>query len=115
MWATADESREYIVGLYRKAWVHAGATFDALDLDATGQVPWWGDRGDVTLHQILAHVIAETSRHAGHADIVRELIDGATGFQDSNDNLPPGDEAWWANYRNQVEQAAKAAQAAAGA
>ena len=84
-------------------------TFDALDLDATGHVPWWGDRGDVTLHQIMVHVIVDTSRHAGHADIVRELIDGATGLQDGNDNLPPGDEAWWASHRSQVEQAAKAA------
>lgn len=115
MWATADESREYIVGLYRKAWAHADSTFDALDLGATGHVPWWGDRGDVTLHQIMVHVIVDTSRHGGHADIVRELIDGSAGLQEGNDNLPPGDEAWWANHSSQVEQAAKAAQAAAGA
>ena len=33
----------------------------------------------MTLHRIMAHMIAETHRHAGHADIVRELIDGAAG------------------------------------
>jgi len=45
-----------------------------------GRVPWWKpESADVTLHQILVHLIAETHRHAGHADILRELIDGATG------------------------------------
>ena len=51
-----------------------------LSLDALGQVPWWpAERSEVTLHRILIHMIAETNRHAGHADIVRELIDGAAG------------------------------------
>jgi hypothetical protein len=48
----------------------------------------------VTLHQILVHVATETHRHAGHADIVRELIDGAVGLRLGNDNMAPGDEAW---------------------
>ena len=57
-------------------------------------MPWWHpDRRAVTLHQILVHVIAETHRHAGHADIVRELIDGASGLRAGNDNLPPGVDA----------------------
>jgi DNA-binding NarL/FixJ family response regulator len=33
----------------------------------------------VTLHRVLVHVVAEINRHLGHADIVRELIDGAIG------------------------------------
>src|SRR5579871_4718543 len=41
MWATAAESRDEIVGLYRRAWAHSDATIEALALDATGQVPWW--------------------------------------------------------------------------
>src|ERR671925_2402247 len=41
MWATADESREMIVGLYRRAWAHSDATIDALGLDSVGRVPWW--------------------------------------------------------------------------
>ena len=109
MWATADESREYITGWYRQAWAHADATFDALDLDAIGRVPWWGERGEVTLHQIMVHMIVDTERHAGHADIIRELIDGTAGLLKGNDNLPPGDEAWWASYRSRIEAAAKAA------
>ena len=57
-------------------------------LDATGSVPWWPeDRRNVTLHRLLVHVIAETNRHAGHADIVRELIDGAAGLRADNSNL----------------------------
>ena len=91
MWATADETREDIEGLYHRVWAHADATIESLALDAVGHVPWWGDRGDVTLHLILIHMIAETNRHAGHADIVRELIDGAAGLRAGVDNMPPGD------------------------
>jgi hypothetical protein len=109
MWATADESRDDIIGLYRRAWAHADATVDALALDAPGKVAWWGDRGDVTLHQILVHVIAETHRHAGHADILRELIDGTVGLRTDNDNMAPGDQAWWDAYRAKLEAAARSA------
>lgn len=71
-------------------------------------MPWWSDaRQEATLHQILEHVIAETHRHAGHADIIRELIDGAAGMQDGNDNMAPGDAAWWKLYREQVEGTAQ--------
>lgn len=110
MWATADEPREEIVGLYRRVWQHADATIGTLALDAPGQVPWWPDsRNPVSLHQILVHMIAETHRHAGHADIVRELIDGAAGLRDGNSNLPPGDRDWWESYRSRVERAARQA------
>jgi uncharacterized damage-inducible protein DinB len=110
MWATADESREQIVGLYHRASAHSDATIDTLPLDAIGQVPWWpDDRREVTLHRILVHVIAETDRHAGHADIVRELIDGAAGLREDNDNLAPGDQAWWETYRSRLERVAQEA------
>jgi Protein of unknown function (DUF664) len=73
-------------------------------------VPWWpDDRAEVSLHRILIHVIAETNRHAGHADLVRELIDGAVGLRADNDNMPPGDEGWWEDYRRRLEQAARQA------
>lgn len=110
MWATAEEPREEIIGLYRRVWAHADATFDALELDAVGQVPWWGEgRREPTLHTLLTHMIAETNRHAGHADIVRELIDGAAGLRKGVDNLAPVDEAWWVSYRERLEQVAKEA------
>jgi uncharacterized damage-inducible protein DinB len=110
MWATADESRDHIVGLYRRVWQHSDTTIATLALDATGHVPWWPDeRSTATLHQILVHVIAETNRHVGHADIVRELIDGAAGVRNGNSNLPPGDQAWWESYRDRLERTARAA------
>lgn len=110
MWATADESREQILELYHRAWAHSDATIDALALDAVGHVPWWpDDRREVTLHRILVHMIAETDRHAGHADIVRELIDGAAGLRDGNDNMAPGDQGWWQSYRRRLENVAREA------
>jgi uncharacterized damage-inducible protein DinB len=110
MWATAEESREDIVALYRRAWAHADTTIRDLPLDGAGRVPWWrDDRAAVTLHRILVHVIAETHRHAGHADIVREMVDGAAGVRPDNDNLPPGDENWWRDHRERLERTARAA------
>ena len=110
MWATPDQPREEIVALYHRAWAHSDATIGALALDAVGYVPWWPeDRREVTLHRILVHVIAETERHAGHADIVRELIDGTAGLRPDADNLPPGDRAWWERYRARLERAAREA------
>ena len=108
MWATAEESREDIAGLYRRVWAHSDATIDALALDATGHVAWWPpDRSEVTLHRILIHVIAETNRHAGQADIIRELIDGTAGLRADNDNLPPLDEASWQAHRQRLESVAR--------
>jgi len=110
MWATAAESREQIIGLYHRVWAHSDATVAALPLDAIGHVPWWpAEHSEVTLGRILTHMIAETERHAGHADIVRELIDGAAGLRPDNDNMVPGDAAWWADYRARLEQAAREA------
>jgi hypothetical protein len=109
MWATPDQSREEIVGLYHRSWAHSDETIWELPLDAIGHVPWWGRHGEVTLHKILVHMIAETHRHAGHADIVRELIDGSAGVSQEHDNLPPGDQAWWQGYRVRLEDAAREA------
>jgi hypothetical protein len=110
MWATAGESRESIVGLYRRVWAHSDATIDALPLDAIGHVRWWpADRNEVTLHRILIHMIAETHRHAGHADIVRELVDGAAGLRRDGDNLPGLDQASWSSYRDRLESVAREA------
>ena len=107
MWATADQSREWIAAFYRRSWAHADKTIDALELDAIGRVPWWRPgRQQVTLHRILVHMIDETARHAGHADIVRELIDGAAGLQAANTNLPDRDEAWWSEYVERLRRVA---------
>jgi len=108
MWATAAESREQIVALYHRAWAHSDATIDALALEALGYVPHWPtDRSEVSLHRILVHMIAETHRHAGHADIVRELIDGVVGLREDNDNMPPGDQESRQNHRSRLERVAQ--------
>jgi uncharacterized damage-inducible protein DinB len=116
MWATADESRAQIVALYRRVWAHADATIRTLPLDAVGLVPHWPpDRREVTLQQVLVHMIAEAHRHAGHADIVRELIDGAVGLAADNENMAPGDRSWWREYASRLELVAReAGQGASG-
>jgi uncharacterized damage-inducible protein DinB len=108
LWATADETREEIVDLYRYSAAQSDTTIDSLDLDAPGLVPWWGpDREQVTLHQILVHMVVEIARHAGHADIIREMIDGSAGNEDGN--LPEMTAAEWAVYRERLERAAEEA------
>jgi len=52
------------------------------------------------------HVIAETDRHAGHADVVRELIDGSAGLRAGIGNLPQYGAAWWRSYRDRLERVA---------
>ena len=107
MWATANEARSDIEGLYARTRAHSDGTIELLSLDSVGEVPWWPhDRRRVTLHQVLVHVVTETHRHAGHADIVRELIDGATGLRMDAPNLPDVDARWWADHRSRVEAAA---------
>ncbi|HTZ94262.1 MAG TPA: DinB family protein [Streptosporangiaceae bacterium] len=104
MWATPDESSEYITGLYSRACAHADRVIGALDLDAPGSVPHWPqDRRDTTLGELLIRMVAETAQHAGHADIVRELIDG-TGGPDQGDV----DEQTWRDYLGQIQTAADA-------
>jgi hypothetical protein len=108
MWAAPGETRDAITSLYRRAWKHADATIAELPLDAPATVPWWGE-GEVTLCHILVHMTAEAQRHAGHADIVRELIDGSAGLLRDSGNMSSDDPAWWRTYRDQVERAARAA------
>ena len=108
MWASPEESRDFIVDLYHRAWRHTDETIERLPLDTIGSVPWWPeDRRSVRLHRILLHMIAETHRHAGHADIVREIIDGSSGLLAGRENLPSADEGWWAGYVNRVRNAAE--------
>lgn len=112
MWAPAEETSEQIVALHHRAAAHTDATIAALDLDSPGEVPWWRpERRRVTLQQILVHMIAETARHAGHADILRELIDGSAG--DDRGNLSDRSAEEWAAYRRRLESAAEAAAQAA--
>jgi Protein of unknown function (DUF664) len=102
MWARPDESSDYVIGLYQRACAHADGVIDSLDLQAPGSVPHWPeDRRHRTLGFLLIRMVAETAQHAGHADIVRELIDG-TGGPDHD----AADEATWLAYVGQVQAAA---------
>ena len=107
-WATPDERRDDIVALARHSWAVADATITELPLDAVGRVWWWGDE-PVTLHRILVHVTAETQRHAGHADIVRELVDGAAGLLPAFDNLHISDPVARGELFDRIESAARLA------
>ncbi len=108
MWVPAEESRAEIVELHRLSAAHSDATIEALPLDAPGEVPWWPpERRGVTLQRILVHMVVETARHAGHADILRELIDGASGQFAGDQNVPARSADEWAAYRDRIEAAAQ--------
>jgi hypothetical protein len=110
MWVNPDDTRAEVADRYRRAWAHADVTIDSLDLDAPGHVPWW-PRPNVKLFNVMIHVLTETNRHAGHADILREQIDGAVGDGDTS-ALGRFDQgtAFWAAHWTEIENAALAAQ-----
>ena len=72
-----DGSVAAAIAAYRAMWARVDAVVAAASMDArcaasdTAEVP--------DLRWVLAHLLQETARHAGHADILRELIDGQTG------------------------------------
>jgi hypothetical protein len=107
MWATEDETRAEIIDRYIRVWEHADATIDALAIDAPGHVPWW-PRPNVKLFNVVVHRLTETSRHAGHADILREQLDGASVAQQGKPT------AFWNDRRARIESAARAAQGRTG-
>ena len=111
-WVRESETRQSVVDFCRRAWAHSDATINALSLDAIGEVPWWPeDDRHLSLAQALVHVLTDLYRHAGHADILRELIDGSVGADPRWSNLPSRDKAWWVEYRRRVESAATASRA----
>jgi uncharacterized damage-inducible protein DinB len=71
-----DETTADIIAFYGRARAAADAVINDVDIDHLGTA-WFGD--PVTMRWVLLHMVEETCRHAGHMDIVRELIDGATG------------------------------------
>jgi len=101
--APPDESSEYLIGLYRRACAHADGVIADLDLEAPATVAHWPQgRRDTTLGVLLIRMVAETAQHAGHADIIRELIDGKAGAAD-DETL---DEASWRDYVARIQAAA---------
>jgi uncharacterized damage-inducible protein DinB len=72
-----DEATEDILAFYDRARTFADRTIEELDLDTIGS--GWAER-ELSLRWVLVHMIEETARHAGHMDILRELVDGTTGY-----------------------------------
>ena len=103
-WVPAEVSMGEVTDFYRRVWAFADETIDSLPLDARGRVPWWGDRDEVTLHRVLVHVHADLARHAGHADVLREVLDGLVGMHADRDNIPEVD---WPAYVARVEEVAR--------
>ena len=100
----ADETHDYIVGLYRQTWAHSDESIAQLPLDAPATVSWWGkDHRETTFGHLLARMVAETAQHAGHCDILREGIDGQGG----TDRDDIGDEATWSAYVATIHAAAE--------
>jgi uncharacterized damage-inducible protein DinB len=108
LWLTAEETRDAIIELHHFSAAHADATIAALPLNAVGEVPWWSpERRRVTLQQILAHMCVETAQHLGHADILREQLDGATGRGPEDPNMPQRSPEEWAEHWERIETAAR--------
>ncbi|MFG1910739.1 DinB family protein [Kribbella sp. NPDC048928] len=99
LWVRAAETRAQIITNYHRACAHADATIDALPIDAETTVPWW-PRPNVMLFNVLVHVLTESNRHAGHADILREQVHGAS---DADPTVN------WPAHQAQIEQAARRA------
>lgn len=108
MFAAEDETVADIVGLAHRVWAHADETIATLPLTATGRVPWWPpERPEVTLSLILSRVITDVHRHAGHADILRELIDSSVGWRPDQSSMPDYDQEQWAAYVQRLETIAR--------
>ena len=89
LWATEQERSADILALYERMWGRGTATIEALALDAVGYVPWWQE--EVPLFNVMLHCLSDTTRHAGHADILREGLDGAVGVDPEG---PPRTRPW---------------------
>jgi uncharacterized damage-inducible protein DinB len=74
-----DESSAVLLSLYQDECARSREIIAAATPDQLAARPWHRTGERVSLRGIVAHLIEETGRHAGHADILRELIDGQTG------------------------------------
>ncbi len=93
-WAAGDRDAEFTVPetdtlddvfrRYEMAVALAEGVADRLDLDhvadVSGNERWWEGSEAPSLRWVLIHMIDETARHAGHADIAREIVDGVTAY-----------------------------------
>jgi Protein of unknown function (DUF664) len=106
-WATEQETRQEIVDLYQRVWIHSDATIETLDLDDLGYVPWWHE--EVPLFNVMAARLVDAARHAGHADILREWTDGAVGVDSDSPPLHGRQPSYWEARRALIETVARSA------
>lgn len=108
MWARAEETRDSILEFYARVAANTATVVEELSLTTRGYVGHWpSDRRNATLQELLVRMVGETNRHAGHADILRESLDGRAGAHPAKTNLPEESDAWWAEYRQRLEGVAR--------
>jgi len=76
---TPDETLPGLLDAYAAVAERTNGLVATLDLDAAHplpEAPWFEPGASWSVRRVLLHVLAETSQHAGHADIIRESIDG---------------------------------------
>ncbi|MEU8077777.1 DinB family protein [Catellatospora citrea] len=76
---TAGETVDSLLKSYEEVARHTDELLATLDLDAAHplpEAPWFEPGARWSVRRVALHLIAETSQHAGHADIIRETIDG---------------------------------------
>ena len=74
-----DETTADMIAFWGRARVAANEAVDEIDLGETGTA-WFGE--EVSMRWVMIHMVEELARHAGHMDVMRELIDGAVGDHD---------------------------------
>lgn len=100
MWATPDESPADLIAAYRRACEASLVALDAMDLDTVG-THHTGVK--VSLRWMILNVLTDTLRHTGHADILREAIDGSVGVDPILSNTVDGtDDEYWSKFRQRV-------------
>lgn len=100
MWATPEESPAELMAAYRRTSDAALESIDALDLDTVG-THHTGLK--VSLRWMILNVLSDTLRHLGHADVLRESIDGAVGVDPVLSNTVDGDDdEYWSKFRQRV-------------
>ncbi|MFJ6197860.1 DinB family protein [Micromonospora sp. NPDC092111] len=68
-----------LLARYDEVAAHTDELVGALDLDASHPLPaapWFEPGASWSVRQVVLHIVAETAQHTGHADIIRETIDG---------------------------------------
>ncbi len=105
-WVTVNESRTEVIDRYLRVCQHSDKTISELPIHALGHVPTW-PRPEVKLFNIMVHVLTETTRHAGHADILREYIDGKVGFDAVTAGFLERGPEYWEDHCAKIERAAE--------